>query len=67
MPATQLDAGASAPMRPKSLSASSLLQRAAIGILVLTVFVVLSAWLYDASIATAVDAAPISKTTHVSK
>ena len=36
--------------RPKSLSASSLLQRAAIGLLILGVGTFASVWLYDASL-----------------
>ena len=49
--------------RPKSLSASSLLQRAAIGLLILTIGIATSAWLYDASIkANAADQAAIVRT-----
>lgn len=44
---TSLDAPVA---RPKSLSASSLLQRAAIGLLILITGIALSAWLYDAGI-----------------
>ena len=37
-------------MRPKTLTASSLLQRAGIGLLILVVGTVVSVWLYDASL-----------------
>ena len=49
-------------VRPKSLSASSLLQRAAVGLLILFVGIATSAWLYDASItANASDQARLDK------
>ena len=49
MPATDLEAGPHT-MRPKTLTASSLLQRAGIGLLILIAGTVASVWLYDASI-----------------
>lgn len=47
--ASEVEAG-SRTMRPKTLSASSLLQRAGIGLLILVVGTGISVWLYDASL-----------------
>ena len=66
MSTTNLDVDASAMVRPKSLSASSLMQRALFGILVLTAFISLWAWLYDAN-TTTVNAAPMVKSTQVAQ
>lgn len=49
MPATDLEVGPHT-LRPKSLTASSLLQRAGIGLLILVTGIAVSVLLYDASI-----------------
>jgi len=66
MSTTNLDLDASPMMRPKTLSASSLMQRALFGILVLTAFIGLSAWLYDAN-TTTVNAAPMVQSTQITR
>jgi hypothetical protein len=58
MPTSNIDNGAQF-VRPQSLSASSLIQRAVFGTVILFAGIFVSAWLYDASIK-----ANASDTTH---
>lgn len=49
MPTTEIDNGLPT-MRPKSLTASSLMRRASVGLFILVAGTVASVWLYDASL-----------------
>ncbi len=60
MPSTELQDGLQT-MRPKSLSASSLMRRASVGLFILVAGTVASVWLYDASLkAIALDKVTVS-------